>query len=172
MNALDRRLLDTVRFSSYIASFAEPGRQVIAVEPYAYVVDEVDLELTDAAAQEFELVMDSDSDFVATFTSGAVVVAEPAIVSPANGNSCTEFAGSVLVQITDQTSGKTWYNQPTPLPLIAGAGGFPFIMASPRVIHPRGALTVSVQGAASGVEFSAFYLALHGAKIYYAGPTP
>lgn len=172
MNVRERRLLDTVRHTSYVASFAEPGRQVIGVEPYAYVVDEVGLELTNAAAQEFELIMDSDSDFVATWASGAAVVADPVIADPANGNTCTEFAASILVQITDQSSGKTWYNQPTPLALIAGAGGFPFIMASPRVIRPRGTLTVSVQAAVSGVEFSAFYFALHGGKIYYAGPTP
>lgn len=172
MNARDRRLLDTVKFSSYVASFAEPGRHVLGVESYAYVVDQTGLTLTSAAAQEFELVMDSDSDFVATFASGAAIVQAPVIGSPANGNTCTEFAASILVQITDQASGKTWYNQPTPLPLIAGAGGFPFIMASPRVIRPRGALTVSVQAAASGVTFSAFYFALHGGKIYYAGPTP
>ena len=172
MNARQRRLLDTIRYTSHVASFAEPGRQVLAVEPYAYVVDEVGLDLTSAGSQEFELIMDSDSDFVAMFAAGAAVVADPVIASPANGNTCTEFAASILVQITDQASGKTWYNQPTPLALIAGAGGFPYIMAAPRVIRPRGALTVSVQGAASGVEFSAFYFALHGGKIYYAGPTP
>ena len=172
MNVVERRLLEAVEFSSYIASFAEPGREILFVESYTYTVDAQDVDIDNTAAQDFPLIMDSDSDFICTALSGAAVISEPVIADPANGNSCTEFSPSLLVQLRDEAKGKTFFNIPTPLPLIAGAGGFPFLLSSPRVIRPRSTITVSAEAAASDVVFSSFFFSLHGGKIYYAGPTP
>jgi len=171
MNVVERRLLDTVEFSSYIASFADPNRQVLAIEPYVYSVDEGGVNITSAAAQSFDLVMDSDSDFILCTMSGAAVISVPAIAVPANGNTVTEFSPALLIQITDQASGKTYFNIPTPLALIAGAGGYPFILSSPRIVRPRTTLSIAAQGAVAGVTYERFMFSLHGAKIYYAGPT-
>jgi len=117
------------------------------------------------------LVMDSDSDFILTAMSGAAVISAPVIAVPANGNTVTEFSPALLIQITDQASGKTYFNGPTPLPLIAGAGGYPFLLSSPRIVRPRSTLTVSAQGAAAAVTYERFMFSLHGAKIFYAGAT-
>lgn len=165
----ERRLMDMTRFNNWIASFADPTRQILAIENYAYTIDAIAANIVDTAPSNFNLVMDSDSEFVATYISGAGRISVGPVV--ANGTRCTEFSPSLLIQITDQSSGNTWFNGLTPLPLIAGAGGFPFLMASPRVIRPRSTLTVTAQGAEPGVPYDDFFFAIHGAKIYYAGPT-
>jgi hypothetical protein len=166
MNLFERSLLDAIEFSDYIGSFADPSKRVLGVENYAYSVDRRAVNITDAAAQDFQLVMDSDSDFVVCYMSGGARINIGPVV--ANGTRCVEFSPALLVQITDQASGKTYFNRPTPLPLIAGAGGFPFLMSSPRIVKPRSTLTVSAQGAVSGATFNDFMFTLSGAKIYYA----
>lgn len=173
LNEFSRRLMDMIQFNSWIASFADPSRQILAIENYAYCIDALAVDIEDGSPADFPLIMDSDSEFIATYISGAARIDDGPTVS--NGTRCTEFSPSILIQITDQSSGNTWFNAPTPLPLIAGAGGFPFLMASPRVIRPRSTLSVHAEiadnGGATPVLFSDFFFAIHGAKIYYAGPT-
>lgn len=166
MNEFRRRLLDVVEYSDYIYSFADPSREVLLVESYAYSVDALGVNITSAAAQSFNLVMNSDSDFVATgFTGGALIAAGP---TTPNGTRCVEFTPALLVQVTDQSSGKTYFNRPTPLGLLAGAAGFPFLLASPRIIRPRTTLSISAQGAVAGATYNNFYFTILGAKIFYA----
>lgn len=166
MNEFKRRLLDTVEMSDYIASFADPSREVLLIEPYTYSIDALAVNITSAAAQSFNLAMNSDSDFVATgLAGGALVNTGP--TTPA-GTRCVEFTPALLVQITDQSSGKTYFNRPTPLGLMAGAGGFQFLFASPRIVKPRVTLSVSAQGAVAGATYNNFYFCIHGAKIFYA----
>ena len=167
MNEFWRRLLDVVQLSSYIGSFADPAREVLLIEPYTYSIDALGVNITSAAAQSFNLIMNSDSDFVVTGMSGGALI-NTGPTTP-NGTRCVEFTPSLLVQILDQSSGKTWFNRPTPLGQLAGAGGFPFLLTSPRVIPPRVTLSVSAQGAVAGATFNNFYFSMHGAKIYYAG---
>lgn len=162
MNEHQRRLLDAMEFSSYIAAFAEPGRQILGIDYYAYTVDQQAVNITSAAAQQFQLIMDSDSDFVLTMMSGGSRIAAGAFPTK------VEFTPALLIQITDQSSGKTFFNMATPLPLIAGSMGFPFLLSSPRVIKPRTTLTVQAQGAVAGAVFNDFFFVLNGAKIYYA----
>lgn len=175
MNEFQRRLLDTVRFNSWVASFADPARQLLGLESYTYSVDAHGTLLDATASKDFPLVMDSDSEFLCVYVAGAGRITTPVIADPANGNQVVEFSPSMVVQITDEAAGKTWFDQLTPLPLIAGAGGFPFILSSPRVVKPRSTLTITAQmlatGAPSVVSTDVFF-ALHGAKLYYAGNTP
>lgn len=167
MNEFERRLRDIVEMSSYIAKFADPGREILLIESYTYSIDAIGVNITSAAAQTFNLVMNSDSDFVVTgFAGGALINTGP---TAPNGTRCVEFTPALLVQITDQSSGKTYFNRPTPLGLMAGAAGFPYLLASPRVIRPRVTLAVSAQGAVAGATYNNFYFSIHGAKIFYAG---
>lgn len=175
MNEFERKLLDTVRFSSWIASFADKSRRLIGMENYAYSIDAVAANIAQAALgqagaiSDFNLPMDSDSEFVAVYMSGGARIDNGPVV--ANGTRVVEFSPGLLVQILDQSSGKTWFDKFTPLPLVAGAGGFPFIMTSPRVVKPRSTLTVSAQaalGGTPGVTFNDFFFTIHGAKLYYA----
>lgn len=175
MNEAQRRLLDTVRYNSWVASFADPARQLLGLESYTYSLDKRAIALDATAPQSFDLVMDSDSEFLCVYVAGAGRITTPVIATPANGNTVTEFSPSMVVQITDQAAGKTWFDQVTPLPLVAGAGGFPFVLSSPRIVKPRSTVTVQAQMLATGapsVVSADFLFALHGAKLYYAGPTP
>lgn len=164
MNEHWRRLLDVVEMSSYIASFAEPGREILLIEPYTYSIDQLGVGITSAAPQSFNLIMNSDSDFIATGFAGGARVSTAGAISTRQ----VEFTPSLLIQITDQAAGKTYFNRATPLGLIAGVAGFPFLLSSPRIIKPRTTLSVSAQGAVAGATFADFFFSIHGAKIYYA----
>jgi hypothetical protein len=167
MNEFQRRLLDVVKYTSYIASFADPARKVLGVEGYAYTVDQLGLSLTLAAplANPFNLIMDSDSDFVATYMSAGALTTGTGLAQRQ-----VEYSPSLLLQVTDQSSGKTWFNGPMPSALVCGAMGFPFILSSPRVIKPRTTLSVLPSAAVTltgSNTFTAFFFVLGGAKIYY-----
>lgn len=168
MNEFQRRLLDVVKYTTYIASFADPSRKVLAIEPYCYTVDQSGLTLTTATAPplSFNLIMDSDSDFVATYMSAAAIIGPGGIAQRQ-----VEFSPSILIQITDQSAGKTWFNGPMPTSLVCGAMGFPFLLSSPRIIRPRTTLSIAPTAAVAlsgGSVFTSFFFALNGAKIYYA----
>lgn len=173
MNEGERKLLDTIQRSSYVASLADPNRNLIGVEYYAYSVDSVATMQTADGGHDFPIVMDSDSDFVICSMAGGAVISAPVIATPANGNRVVEFSPSVLIQVTDESSGKTFFSAPTPMPLTAGTGGFPYLLINPRVIRPRSTLNVNASITALGAGatpliLSAFYLTFHGAKLYYA----
>ena len=175
MNEFQRKLLDAVQFTSWVAAFADPNRMLLGVESYAYVIDQRGVNIDGLAAQNFPVVMDGDAEFVCTYIAAGARVSAPVIANPANGNQVIEFSPALDVQITDEAAGKTWFDQPTALPLIAGAGGFPFILASPRITKPRSTLNVAVQGSlaqASPPQFADFFFVFHGAKLYYSGATP
>jgi hypothetical protein len=167
MNEFERKILDTVEYSNYVATFADPSRKILNIESYAYSVDALAANITSAATQTFNLVMDSDSDFVLMNMMGGAQLAAGGAGVP-KATRCVEFSPALLIQIKDLSSSRTFFNMPTPLPLIAGTGGLPFMLSSPRVIKPRSTLAVSAIGAVAGATFTNFYFTLSGAKIYYA----
>lgn len=167
MNEFERTLLDVIGFTDYIAAFAQPNRQIALIDNYGYSVDYTSAAapVNDATVRTFNIVMDTDSDFILTQVSGAALVPNDPI-NP-TGVTFLRYNPAILVQITDNYSQKTWFNIPTLLPLIAGAGGFPFILPSPRIIPPRTTVTVTAQGAGSGEVFPSFFLTLNGSRIFY-----
>ena len=159
MNEYQRRLMDIVGNDNYIASFADPSREVMFIDNYCYSIDfaSVGAPIANAAAQTFPLIMDSDSTFILTSISGCATLL---------GNTTPDFNAAVLVQILNKSSGLNFFNIPTMLPHIAGAGGFPFLLTSPRIILPRVTLAVSAQSA-QAVSFQQFSLTMNGSRIYY-----
>lgn len=160
MNEFWRKLCDEVGQTDYISTFADPSRQIIGIDDYSYVIDGETLtaNITQTVSQSFNVIMDSDSDFVLTYFSGfaRAVATTVMIINPA-----------ILIQIKDQSSGRTYFNTPSPMAMLCGQGGFPFLLTSPRVIKPRTTLTVTAI-AAQAKTFSGFYFCLHGSRIYYA----
>lgn len=160
MNEFWRKLCDLTQSDNYIATFADPTREVVYVDNYTYVVDGETLSanITATAPQSFNVVMDSDSDFVLTYFSG---------FARAAGGSVMIINPAVNVQIKDQSSGRSFFNQAAPMAMLCGQGGFPFLLTSPRLIRPRSTLTVTATSAQIQ-SFSGFYFCLHGSRIYYA----
>ncbi len=160
LNDFRRRLLDAVKNNDYLASFADPAREIVGIDTFTYAIDKNDTAttITSAATTSFNVVMSTDSDFVCTGFSGygRVQGATLLIQNP-----------SMLVQITDKAAGRTFFDQAAPMALIAGQGGFPFLLTSPRVIRPRSTLAVAVKAARAGVTFDGFYFAFHGGRIFY-----
>lgn len=158
-NAFWTQLLDMVEYTDYIATFCDPDRQILEIEPYTYTVDgnALSANITMTAPQVFNTQMEGDSDFVLTYLSAfGRVNAETALrVNPA-----------LLVQIAEVTTGRTFFSGPSPLPMVAGQGGFPFLLTGPKVIRARSRLQITVT-AAQAVQWSGFYFCYHGARIWY-----
>jgi hypothetical protein len=160
VNEFWRKLCDITLTDNPVTKFADPTRKIVGVDNYTYTVDgnTLSADITATASQTFPIIMDSDSDFVCFYFSG---------YARATGGSVMILNPAVLVQITDKSSGRTFFNRPAPMPLMAGQGGFPFLLNSPRVIKPRTTLEVTAISA-QVQSFSGFYFCLHGSRIYYA----
>lgn len=158
-NAFWTQLLDMVEYTDYVATFADPARRLVDIEPYAYVIDGEVLpaNITAAAPQSFITQMAGDSDFLMTYISG---FGRPA------GNTTLTVNPALLVQILDQSSGRTFFSGPAPMPMIAGQGGFPFLLPGPRVIKARSSLKTTAISA-QVQAFSGFYMTFFGARMWY-----
>jgi len=182
MNEFQRKLLDKVGANSYIATLADAARTVLAIEPYAYVVDVDGAIAPFGGAQQalaiavpvfpgtldVNVIMDNDSDFLWCATCGAARIVGS--VDPQTFANIPTPDPSVLVQISDRSKGVTLYNGFVPMPLIAGQSGYPFLLNSPKLIKPRSTLKVQFTRDANFPTNSlgGVYLVLHGAKIFYA----
>ena len=160
LNEFWRKLLDTVESYSYIATFADPNREILAIDTYAYTVERFNTgaPISTTTAFALPIVMDSDSDFVCTYFSACAV---------ATGQTTITANPSISVQISDKSTGRNYFNAPAPCPLIAGQMGFPFLLTSPRVIKPRTTLSVAFTALEAGATFDLFAFVMHGARIFY-----
>jgi hypothetical protein len=163
VNEFWRKLCDQMQRTDYISAFADPARQIVNIDNYTYTIDgNSGVNITQTVSQAFNVVMDSDSDFVLTYFAGfarsaaSTYGATTMIINPA-----------VLLQIKDQASGKNFFNTAAPMAMLCGQGGFPFLLTSPRVIRPRTTLTVTAI-AAQNQTFNGFYFCFHGSRIFYA----
>lgn len=160
------RYIEILNNSPYVASVRKPGREIVDIAYYAYNgrvgTDAVPLANGVAQAQTFDT--QSDSDFVLSFISATVQ-------ETAGGP--MQYNDNVQLQIQDLSTGKLFFNVPTTLGLVSGAGGFPLVLPAPRVLNPNTAIAITainrdpvVNGGAGPVGL---YYAFHGTRIFYAG---
>lgn len=155
MNEFERRLLDAVQQSAWIASVARPNQKIVDIEYYNY---NTFIGAVVAGTQDQSVIqVQSDSDFAITYMSGAVVIAGAAVATPI-----------ATLQITDTGTGKTFFSAPTLFSLVMGNAGLPFYLPAPRVVAPNTNLQFNFNniGAAGPADV---YINLLGARIYYAG---
>lgn len=163
---LQTRYLDVLNNSPYMKSILQPGRRAIEIEYYCYngQLGTAATPLAPNVPQTVTFDTQADSDFAVTFMTGAVQEIT---------NGAMIFNDNVALQITDTSTGKTFFNAPTVMGLVTGAGGFPFVLPAPRVIRPNTTIQVSatnrdtvVNGGAGPVTL---FFALHGTRIFYQG---
>lgn len=158
-NAFRTQLLDMVEFTDYAAWFADPARQLMEVEPWSYSIDGdvLPASITATAPQSFNTPMAGDADFLMTYISG---FARPA------GTTQLTVNPALLVQIADQSSGRTFFSGPAGMAFIAGQGGFPYLLTSPRIVKARAALKTTAISA-QAQSFTGFYMTFHGVRLWY-----
>lgn len=181
MDTFRRELLDMVGYTDYCATFADQGRKLLDVEPWTYSVDgDSGVNITQTIAQSFLTPMAGDADFLITYMSG---FARSAAYNPAGVPSPTAMIPNpaLLVQITELNSGRNFFAGVgatirfggvlapaglAPMPFVAGQGGFPFILTSPKVIRARSTLRITAMSA-QAQTFNGFYFCYHGARLWY-----
>jgi hypothetical protein len=163
MNAFEARYLQLVASSEYIRAVAQPGRPIRSVQYYVYNLVMGTLAVP---AQVLALNTDvtsvietqADSDFVLSYMSAAAqaTVSENLFVNR-----------DITIQLQDLSTGKFFFSAPIVMGLVAGAGGFPYVFPSPRVIRPNTGLAVTIRRRDTVNAYSNFFLALHGTRIFY-----
>lgn len=161
MSKFAEKYLQILAESPYIKAFAKPGRPIRSIQYYCY-----NLRVGSAAAplvvnvpQVGYIETQADSDFITTYMSAG-------ILQLANG--VMTFNRNVTVQIEDQSTGKKFFSAPTIMGLVAGAGGFPYVFPAPRVVNPNTNVAITVTNRDTTTSYEAFFLALHGTRIFYA----
>lgn len=161
---LQSRYLDVLNNSPYMKSILQPGKRANEIEYYCYngQLGTAAVPLAPNVPQTITFDTQADSDFAVTFMTGAVQEITGAGMA---------FNDNVAIQFTDTSTGKTFFNRPTVMGLVTGAGGFPFVLPAPRIIRPNTTIQVTainrdtvVNGGAGPVTL--FY-ALHGTRIFY-----
>lgn len=161
---LQTRYLDVLNNSPYMKSVLQPGKRAIEIEYYVYngQLGSAAVPLALNVPQFVTFDTQADSDFAVTFMTGAVQEVT---------NGAMVFNDNVAIQFTDLSTGKTFFNMPTVMGLVTGAGGFPYVLPAPRVIRPNTTIQVTainrdtqVNGGLGPVTL---FFALHGTRIFY-----
>lgn len=157
MNEFQRRALDIAQSSSYLATYARQGQSIIGIEQFGYNCLVSNVAALATASNTVQIL--SDSDFVMTYLSGSAVTTATGAASSTN----------YTLQIQDQGTGKTFFNQPTLGNLVVGQAGFPFLLAAPRLISPNTNIAFTVNNITTASAATDFYFSMQGARIYYSG---
>lgn len=162
MNAFEAKYTELLQTDPFIKSVAKPGRRIVGLEYYVYnqIIGTVALPLTVNVPRSNTIDTQADSDFVVQYASAGL---------QASANAVQVYNRNVVVQITDLSTGKTFFNTALIMSLAFGAGGFPFKYPSPRVINPNVSLRVDVTNRDTVTNYLQLNIALHGTRIYYAG---
>lgn len=161
-NRFQQKYMEILAASPYIASVAKPGRTIIGMATFIYdvVIGTAALPLTLAnGPQTATIDTHADSDFVLSYLSASVN-------ETALGD--MKYNRNVTLQIQDMSTGKLFFNQPTVMVLVAGAGGFPFVFPAPRVINANVSLMFTAQNRDTVVNYNQMFVSLTGTRIFYA----
>lgn len=164
-NEFQAKFLQLLTASPYIAAVAKQGRPIVDVQYYAYNgrVGTDAVPLAPDVPQTITFDTQSDSDFILTFISATLQEVT---------NGAMIYNGNTALQIRDLSTGKVFFNVPTALALVSGAGGFPFVLPAPRVLNPNTSIAVSATNRDSIVNAGAgpvgLFYAFHGTRIFYS----
>ncbi len=160
-NDFAQRYFELTNQDPYIQSVARPGATIVKKMTYVYnvVIGSAAAPLTLANGPISQPVtMLADSDFVLADLSACVNIT-------ANGD--MKVNRNLTLQIQDTSTGKFFFSQPAVMGLVAGAGGFPFQYAAPRVLRPNATLILTAQNRDTGQDYNQVFVALSGTRIFY-----
>lgn len=149
--AYTRRLMS----DTYLRDVARPGRTVIEVAPFWY----------NASYTGFNLSMATQSALIETQADSDFVVSTIAMTARRAGANNFDPLPLMTLQITDQSTGKTWFNTASVMRLVAGDWGMPAKMPAPRVVQPNAVLQVDVAGL--NLINDAVWVSIAGNRIFY-----
>ena len=76
----------------------------------------------------------------------------------------------VTLQITDTGSGTNFFNNPVPLPNVAGDARLPYVLPTPQFIQPAASLQFAFTNYSAATTYANLRLQLHGFKVYGSQP--
>ncbi len=151
MNAFEANAAKIESTSDYLAAFMRADRQFLKAEDFTYNVDILGVATATAVTQFVQ--MQADSDFVLQYIT--------ANLQQVDGTLTT-------LQITDTSTGRTFYSQAGPLALLVGGWSIPLFMPAPRLIAPNVNLKFELTN--NQGQTLDYRLALLGTRVFYGGP--
>lgn len=92
-------------------------------------------------------------------------------IGQAAQNSGARVTPLITLQITDTGSGTNFFNNPVPLPNIAGTAELPYVLPTPQFIQPSASLQFAFTSyVTAGTTYADVRVALHGFKVYGSQP--
>lgn len=120
--------------------------------------------LNNGASSTNVIQFDIDSVFCWMRTTLFVDLAGVAITSSA------QIVPLVTMQVTDTGSGTNFFNNPVPLPSIAGNAQLPYVLPTPQFIQPAASLQFAFTNYSAATVYNNVRIQLQGFKIYGSQP--
>src|SRR5579872_1937672 len=148
MNAFEAQAAKIEATSPYLSAFIRPDRKFLRMDWFSY---NIELDGLDVGPSSGQIQFMADSDFILT---------------QINAENC-DFRNEIgiLLQITDLSTGKTFYSAPTPMVQVVGTDGFPYLLPVPRLIAPKTTLQFDMT-TPGVVRTPSIFLALVGYRVF------
>lgn len=149
MTVFSDAYISVVARMSFVKDFARPGSRVVDILPWWYG-GKLAAGLAPATRGVVNIQTQADSDFICT--------------------SLSALNASTRVQVTDTSTGKTFFNAQTDPITLFGSQGFPYVLASPRLVNPNSNLKVDVFYNPLGFappNSPDMFFAFGGVRVYY-----
>lgn len=143
-------------------SASEVAKNYAAKNSFFYVTN-IAASLAAAGSTSSSFNIDGDSDFFWTKLQAFAQVG-----SDGSTVSAQQLPG-VSIIITNQTSGRQYMNQATPIAAISGSGGLPFILPMETYFPAKATITVDYQNITDNTAYSQLFLVFVGIKAFLGG---
>lgn len=140
---------------TFLKDYVRPGRNVLEVTSFWYGVEFDGLHAS-AAAQDDLIETEADSDFICMAIAGRARI---------QATQAFDSMPLIWCQVTDQASGKTFFNTPLIMRLVAGDFGMPMAFPIPRVVMPNSTLQFDVQP--FDTRYDSCWITLGGVRVFY-----
>ena len=134
---------------------------VVRKDAYSYSSEVINLGASDNANDSINI--QADSDFIIHKLTFFAI--DNGQATAAQQTDSTRIIPPVLVQITDQGSGRQIFQDAMPIPNIFGTGSLPFILPSPRRVASNSVLAINYTNLSTTVAYD-IYLSFIGIKVY------
>ena len=128
---------------------------------FSYVANLAELDAGDSNVDQIQI--SADSDFYWNATTYQVDIAGAAFTDS------TRPIPNITMQITDNGSNRNLFDEPVPIPTIAGTGELPYRLIHPRLFTRSTSFTVSFANYDAAADYDNLYVVFHGFKVYTLG---
>lgn len=139
---------------------AAPAQSYVAKMAFTYEADTAASFAATSGSAILTFNIDGDSDFF--WTKTAVF----ALVGSAGTDVQSQEVPAVTALVTNTTNGRSYSNNPVPLPSMAGSGQLPYILPQVTYWPAKATITVQLAAISTNKTYSSIRISFHGIKAF------